>query len=435
MLACANTEKRHTSRQMCNLFSATMQQFGIAKENILCLVVDNASNMTKTIERLNEDDPEVESDTPQDEAADESENYDDIEDDCAMRVNIHHMHCAVHTLQLAIKDGLKLPNCDKLLTKTRHIVTKLLSPNILSLLEKRGKKRPILDMTTRWASTYLMIKRLLELRESIGELSLLSPELHISLAMWSSLDDIGSVLEMPYSVTVNLQAESLTPGAFLKEWCALKRILHKRETRLAEEIVSSMEKREEALLRNKLFLAGVFVDSRYQILLTPQQMENAKIGIHEITLKNYHCSRSVSKLTSSSIESEKVPDCVASHNQSSTSEDDEFERELDLIEQRRSSSMRSNANDVLNKTTQELNKNIEKMIEIGQLKGETVWDVIKQLEEPLLTTAKILSAMPVTQVSVERLFSSMKFILSDQRLSMTQELLESILYLRANAER
>ena len=88
-----------------------------------------------------------------------------------------------------------------------------------------------------------------------------------------------------------------------------------------------MEKREEALLRNKLFLAGVFVDSRYRILLTPQQMENAKIGIHEITLKNYHCSRSVSNLTSSSIESEKAPDCVASHNQSSTSEEDEFERE------------------------------------------------------------------------------------------------------------
>ena len=97
--------------------------------------------------------------------------------------------------------------------------------------------------------------------------------------------------------------------------------------------------------------------------------------------------------------------------------------------------MRSNANDVLNKTAQEINKNIEKMIEIGRLIGETVWDAIKQLEEPLLTTAKILSAMPVTQVSVERLFSSMKFILSYQRLSMTQELLESILYLRANAER
>ena len=68
------------------------------------------------------------------------------------------------------------------------------------------------------------------------------------------------------------------------------------------------------------------------------------------------------------------------------------------------------------------------MIEIGRLKGETVWDVIKQLEELLLTTAKILSAMPVTQVSVDQLFSSIKFILSDQRLSMTQELLESIIF-------
>ena len=96
--------------------------------------------------------------------------------------------------------------------------------------------------------------------------------------------------------------------------------------------------------------------------------------------------------------------------------------------------MHTNANHVLNIMTQELNKNIEKMIEIGRLKGETVWDVIKQLEEPLLTTAKILSAMPVTQVSMERLFS-LQFILSDQRLSMTQELLESILYLHANSQR
>ena len=69
-------------------------------------------------------------------------------------------------------------------------------------------------MTTRWASTYLTIKRLLEQQESIGELSLLFPEFNLSLAMGSSLEDMSSVLEMPYSVAVNLQAEPLTPGAF-----------------------------------------------------------------------------------------------------------------------------------------------------------------------------------------------------------------------------
>ena len=167
--------------------------------------------------------------------------------------------------------------------------------------------------------------------------------------MWSSLEDICSVLEMPYSATINLQTESLTPGAFLKERCALKRILHKRETRLAQEIVTSMEKREETLLRNRLFLGGVFVYSRYRNLLILEQIENAKIGLHEVTLENYHCSTSVSNSASSSIVSEKSPGRVASYHQSSTSGEDEFEKELDLIERRRSSKVRNNANGELDK--------------------------------------------------------------------------------------
>ena len=78
-------------------------------------------------------------------------------------------------------------------------------------------------MTTRWGSTYLMIKCLLELRESIEKLNLLSAEFDISLAMWSSLEDICSVVEMPYSATMYLQTKSLMPGAFLKKWAHLNK--------------------------------------------------------------------------------------------------------------------------------------------------------------------------------------------------------------------
>ena len=49
-------------------------------------------------------------------------------------------------------------------------------------MAKKKKKWPILDMTTRWGSTYLMIKCLLELRKSIEELSLVSAEFDISQA-------------------------------------------------------------------------------------------------------------------------------------------------------------------------------------------------------------------------------------------------------------
>ena len=74
------------------------------------------------------------------------------------------------------------------------------------------------------------------------------------------------------------------------------------------------------------------------------------------------------------------------------------------------------------------------MERLGRLKADSVWKIIDTLDEPLLTTAKILSAMPVTQVSVERLFSSMKVILSDHRASMKQDLLDAILFLRANVQ-
>ena len=99
-----------------------------------------------------------------------------------------------------------------------------------------------------------------------------------------------------------------------------------------------------------------------------------------------------------------------------SSSQDEFEKELDLLEQRKSpdqaisSTLYANA-----QIKQKVTSSIEKMERLGRLKADSVWKIIDTLDEPLLTTAKILSTMPVTQVSVEQLFSSMKFILSDHR--------------------
>ena len=118
-----------------------------------------------------------------------------------------------------------------------------------------------------------------------------------------------------------------------------------------------------------------------------------------------------------------------------SSSEDEFEKELDLLEQRKSpdqaisSTLYANA-----QIKQKVTSSIEKMERLGRLKADSVWKIIDTLDEPLLRTAKILSAMPVTQVSVERLFSSMKFILSDHRTSMKQDLLDAILFLRANSQ-
>ena len=91
-------------------------------------------------------------------------------------------------------------------------------------------------------------------------------------------------------------------------------------------------------------------------------------------------------------------------------------KKKNLLEQRKSpdqaisSTLYANA-----QIKQKVTSSIEKMKRLDRLKADSVWKIIDTLDEPLLTTAKILSTMPVTQVSIERLFSSIKFILSDHR--------------------
>ena len=79
------------------------------------------------------------------------------------------------------------------------------------------------------------------------------------------------------------------------------------------------------------------------------------------------------------------------------SSENEFEKELDLLEQRKSpdqaisSMLYANA-----QIKQKVTSSIEKMERLGRLKANSVWKIIDTLDEPLLTSAKILSAMPVT---------------------------------------
>lgn len=62
------------------------------------------------------------------------------------------------------------------------------------------------------------------------------------------------------------------------------------------------------------------------------------------------------------------------------------------------------------------------------------WESRKDLFPELYTLSNIVHAVPMTQVSVERLFSSMKFILSDLRTNLSHDILDDILIVRSNKE-
>ncbi|XP_032791086.2 uncharacterized protein LOC116928109 [Daphnia magna] len=61
------------------------------------------------------------------------------------------------------------------------------------------------------------------------------------------------------------------------------------------------------------------------------------------------------------------------------------------------------------------------------------WEDNRLLQHQLYVLAKVVLAVPCTQMSVERLFSGLKFILSVYRSNLTESILEDILVVRANA--
>ena len=61
-LALVDTEANHTSSHLKDILLDTLKQFNISKQQVLACVVDNASNMTRTVQLLNEDEGDEDDD-------------------------------------------------------------------------------------------------------------------------------------------------------------------------------------------------------------------------------------------------------------------------------------------------------------------------------------------------------------------------------------
>ena len=80
---------------------------------------------------------------------------------------IQHMRCAVHTLQLAIGDGLKDRHTAAVIGRLRAVAKEARHSKINEEIKRRANKVALLDQETRWGSIYLMIQRLVELKRVI----------------------------------------------------------------------------------------------------------------------------------------------------------------------------------------------------------------------------------------------------------------------------
>ena len=218
------------------------------------------------------------------------------------------MRCAVHTLLLAIRDDLKEKDVNRLVSKFRHVDITARTPKIDAILKRKSKKGAIIDQPTRWGGAYLMVQRLMELKDALLDLS--HPDLTLTDNQWNEVKQLEELLWHPFLTTKQMQTADLTPGSFYKEWKTLIFKLSHIGGKLTDAIRASMQHREAKLMNNDVLLLAIYVDPKYRITSNKEQLErdrrilvNIATNMQNFSKINETCENTPSLLSVSEISS------------------------------------------------------------------------------------------------------------------------------------
>ncbi|KAL4090652.1 hypothetical protein QTP88_025446 [Uroleucon formosanum] len=250
-----------------------------------------------------------------------------------------------------------------------------------------------------------MIERIQYLKEFIQIMVANEPKLkNISLNNfdWQQVKILAKTLLPVKLCTKKLQSEQLTLSDFYSAWISCKIETRTLENLFSNKLVKCMENREQSIMNNKVLLAAIFLDPRFKVTLNEIQYDMAIS--HLISTWVY--------LKDNKINSKDNHESM--EDQMAESDNSDFNQNSDRLEQ----------------FLQE-----RESVEVScssQNSTSTFWKSMEDTYPELYILTKIVFAVPSTQVSVEQLFSGLKFILSPYRSNITSTNLESQLIVRTN---
>lgn len=165
------------------------------------------------------------------------------------------IRCAAHSIQLSVMDTLKTTRIKNILKKSRKVVKKLRTSTMRLQLQKEGEKKPIIDSKIRWNSQYNMLYRLVELKSFCIKYENVTTELKLSDTIWEEINNILEALKPIKILTRQVQSVQMTLSDFYGFYVKCRLLL---------------------FISNNILLAAVYLDPRYQILLSQEDRKNAQ---------------------------------------------------------------------------------------------------------------------------------------------------------------
>ena len=112
-------------------------------------------------------------------------------------------------------------------------------------------KSLVIDVPTRWEITFLMVQRLMELKDAVVDLS--SSDVNLLDHEWEELSRLVEILRVLYDTTIALQSEKLTAGECLLEWRQVVFKLQKFGSPLTDSIIDAIQSKEATLFDSDVF--------------------------------------------------------------------------------------------------------------------------------------------------------------------------------------
>lgn len=294
---------------------------------------------------------------------------------------------------------------------------------------------PVLDVATRWNSSYNMLRRLLELKDFCQEIEDTNSDMKLSDSVWEGIADLCHALETFNDITIKIQHEQLTISDFYGQWLRCKKKIESINSTFSKKLLAYMIKREDKILKNEVLISCVLLDPRYSFLLTPDEKNVGKRHLNKLHYVINNIKNGENK-TNSENDTVVIPD------------DDVEEINLDEFEtmlEREEKAIRANSNQSSFLTSSQtqtnniesiINDYIENIGKTPRLQSSAnileYWNLNKNSKPELYQLSQILMAVPATQVSVERLFSNLAFIYNPLRSRLSENVLEAIILIRSN---
>lgn len=284
--------------------------------------------------------------------------------------------------------------------------------------------------------TIFQIDRLLELREFCENLSRVNSAFDISNEVWSKISEFYEGLKMVADKMLEFQKADLTLSDAYAQWIDLKENLKSitKETSFIVRLIAGMEEREKTLFHNSLTWASVSLDPRIQLLLSPTQKVDAALFLR---ILNGRIQRAYLQPSGSLTQPEPEQQPQSSSSVDSTKNKKKSNSYAGLESVLRSAEIDIENNNVMqpdHRLTIEIEM-FQKSPRVSMKKSiHEFWRESRKKFPILYDLVCIIMSVPPTEVSVERNFSKLKFVLNRLRSSLSDAELENFLNLSLNSD-